>query len=223
MSRLESKPTVDIQIHGRRSLVIWNVGLHGAKDSHGRVFPRTVKVIVVLVSLGGCSFVVAQGGPKSGVFDRVSIGASDPEAWNGIVFDSSAYGQSLPFALRIGSKSGSFLDGVRIFDAVSEVGPHAPNGSYARVSWRHYPRASAVTLEWAQINATTVVGRIKAPSDIQLVLEAYSVSGGFPSGSFTGTYRISEDGTQIIGDHPIDGHFTTAAHMAVATDRPITG
>ena len=203
--------------------MIWNIGLHRVKDSHGRIFLRTLKVIVALVSLGVCSFVVAQGGPKAGVFDRVSIGASDPEAWNGIVFDSSAYGQSLPFALRIGSKSGSFLDGDRVFDAVSEVGPHAPNGSYARVGWRHYPRASAVTLEWAQINATTVVGRLKAPSDIQLVLEAYSVSGGFPGGSFTGAYRISEDGTQIIGDHPIDGHFTTAAHMVIATDRPITG
>jgi hypothetical protein len=203
---------------------MWNIGLHGAKNCHGRIFLRMLKVIVALVSLGVWSFVAAQGGPKTGAFDHVSIGASDPEAWNGIVFDSTAYGQSLPFALRIGSKSGNnFLDGDRVFDAVSEVGPHAPNGSYARMSWRHSPRLSIVTLEWAQINATTVVGRLKAPSDIQLVLEAYSVSGGFPGGSFTGAYRISENGMQIIGDHPIDGHFTTAEHLVVATDRPITG
>src|ERR1700689_1160062 len=68
---------------------------------------------------------------KSESFERVSIGAFDPDAWNGIVFDSTAFGQQLFFAIRVGSKSGSFLDGERIFDAVSEVGPHAPDGSYA--------------------------------------------------------------------------------------------
>src|SRR5258708_5708987 len=77
------------------------------------------------------------------------------------------------FAIRAGSKSGNFLDGERIFDAVSEVGPHAPDGFYALVGWRHYPRTSMVTLEWSRIDSTTVVGRLKAPQDIQLVMESY--------------------------------------------------
>jgi len=161
----------------------------------------------------------AQDVPQRDAFDRVSIGAFDPDAWNGIVFDAEAYGQRVPFAIRVGSKSNNFLDGARIFDAVSEVGPHAPGGSYARVSWRHDPRAANVTLEWSKIDANTVVGRIKASADIQLVLEFYSPFGA----SFMGAYRISPDGMQIIGDHSIDGHFASVAHLVVATDRPIVG
>jgi hypothetical protein len=106
--------------------------------------------------------------PQADPFDHVVIGAFDPNAWNGLVFDATAYGQHLPFAMRIGSKSGSFLDGETIFDAVSEVGPHAPDGSYALVGWRHYPRTAMVTLEWSRIDRTTVVGRLKSPADIEL-------------------------------------------------------
>ena len=116
-------------------------------------------------------------------------------------------------------RSGRFLDGERIFDAVSTVGPHAPDGSYALLSWRHYPRTAPVTLEWSRIDRTTVVGRLRALADMHLVLEAYSPF----ELDFTGAYYISRDGNQIIGDHHIDGHFTSAVHFVVATDRPIVG
>ena len=153
------------------------------------------------------------------VFEKMSVGAFDPDAWNGIVFDGTAYGQQLPFAIRLGSKSGNFLDGERIFDAVSTVGPHAPDGSYALMGWRNLPRTASITLEWSRINRTTVIGRLKAPADIHLVLEAYSPYQTY----FTGAYHISADGAQIIGEHPIDGHLASAVHFVVATDRPIVG
>jgi hypothetical protein len=54
---------------------------------------------------------------------------------------------------------------------------------------------------------------------MHLVLEEYSPFGP----DFTGAYYISRDGKQIIGDHYIDGHFTSAAHFVVETDRPIVG
>ena len=138
------------------------------------------------------------GETQADSFDHVSIGAFDPDAWNGIVFDSKAYGQPLVFALRIGSKSGTFLDGERIFDAVSEVGPHAPDGSYALVGWRHSPRTAMVTLEWSRIDNTTVVGRLKAPADIQLVIEAYSPY----TDDFTGAYHIAA--YPFLGEDPND-------------------
>jgi hypothetical protein len=116
-------------------------------------------------------------------FSEVHIGAFDADAWNGIVFESKAYAQRVPFAIRIGSKTDSFLDGDRIFDAVSLVGPHAPDGSYPLIGWRHRPRAATITLEWSHIDETTVVGRLKAPEDVQLVLETYSPG----SGDFAGT------------------------------------
>ena len=149
----------------------------------------------------------------------IAIGAFDADAWNGLVFESKAYGQRVPFAIRIGSKSGTFLDGNRIFNAVSLVGPHAPDGSYALMGWRHYPRAATITMEWSRIDATTVVGRLKAPSDIQLVIEAYSPD--FPY--FTGAYNVSPDTGQIDGVHFIDGVYAAAAHFLVEIDRPVTG
>jgi Trehalase len=152
-------------------------------------------------------------------FSDVSISAFDADAWNGIVFETSAYGQRLPFAIRIGSKSGSFLDGSRIFNAISLVGPHAPDGSYSLVGWRHYPRAANITLEWSRIDKTTVVGRLKAPNDVQLVLEAYSPDSPY----FTGAYGVNSNGSEIDGEHFIDGVFGTAAHFLAVVDRPTVG
>src|SRR5580698_1555516 len=130
----------------------------------------------------------------------ISIGAFDADAWNGLVFESKAYGQPVPFAIRIGSKSGSFLDGNRIFNAVSVVGPHAPDGSYALMSWRHSPRMANITLEWSRIDETTVVGRLKAPNDVQLVIEAYSLDSTY----FTGAYSVNQNDSRINGEHFVD-------------------
>src|SRR5438477_4356228 len=152
-------------------------------------------------------------------FSEVHIGAYDADAWNGIVFESKAYGQRVPFAIRIGSKTGTFLDGTRIFDAVSLVGPHAPDGSYSLLGWRHRPRAATITLEWSRIDETTVVGRLKAPQDVQLALEAYSPG----AGDFAGTYSVRPQEAQINGEHFVDGVFGKAAHFVVAVDRPVVG
>lgn len=116
----------------------------------------------------------------------VHIGAFDPDAWNGIMFESKAYGQRIPFAIRFGSKVDTFVDGDRIFRVVSLVGPHAPDGSYSLIGWHNRPRATTITLEWSRINETTVVGRLTAPRDVQLVLEAYGPGG---PGDFVGTWK----------------------------------
>src|SRR5439155_511349 len=83
---------------------------------------------------------------------------------------------------------------------VSLVGPHAPDGSYSLLGWRHRPRAATITLEWSRIDETTVVGRLKAPEDVQLVLEAY----GPGAGDFAGTYSVRPEEGQISGEHFID-------------------
>ena len=75
-----------------------------------------------------------QGEPR---FDRVVIESLDPDAWTGVVFMARAFEQQISFGLRVGSRRDRFLDGTKIFGAVSEVGPHAPDASYCRVSWRH--------------------------------------------------------------------------------------
>src|SRR5712692_251897 len=136
-----------------------------------RLNTRVCSLILFSFLLCGAGVVAfGQSGPH---FDQVDIDALDPDAWNGLVFLARAFDQPTPFALRIGSRSGSFLDGGEIFDAVREVGPHAPDSSYSLLVWRHHPRAALVTLEWSRIDQTSVVGRLTAAHDFQLVLETY--------------------------------------------------
>ena len=159
----------------------------------------------------------AQGGPR---FDRVVIESLDPDAWNGVVFMAKAYEQQISFGLRVGSRRGNFLDGEKIFDAVSEVGPHAPDASYCRVSWRHPAQEAPVTLEWSRIDETTVVGRLNSTQGLQLVLETY-----FPNsaGGTSGTYAVDESRRAILGEKYFDNVFDHVARLVVMTDRPLMG
>ena len=161
-------------------------------------------------------------GQTSPKFDRVRIGALDPTAWNGVFFLARAFHQPTPFALRFGSWHKGFLDGEDIYDAASEVGPHAPDASYCRMAWRHPPRTANITLEWSRLNETTVVGRLTADPDYQLVLETY-----FPSYESTwgqvGFYSVDEAHRAILGERYFDNVFGPTARLLVTVDRPVTG
>ena len=121
-----------------------------------RVLPFVQTVALSLITIACCTVQAASAQSK---FDTMHIGAFDPDAWNGIVFDGTAYQERLTFAIRVGSKGREFLDGERIFTAVDAVGPHAPDGSYASISWRHAPQTAPITLEWARVDDNVVVGR----------------------------------------------------------------
>jgi hypothetical protein len=159
----------------------------------------------------------AQGEPR---FDRVVIESLDSDAWNGVVFMAKAYQQQISFGLRVGSRRGHFLDGQKIFSAVSEVGPHAPDASYCRVSWRHPAKEAPVTLEWSRLDGTTVVGRLNSTQGLQLVLETY-----FPNSSqgATGTYAVDGSRRAILGEKYFDNVFDHVARLVVMTDRPLMG
>jgi hypothetical protein len=157
-----------------------------------------------------------QGEPR---FDRVVIGSLDAEAWNGVVFMVKAYQQQVSFALRMGSRRAEFLDGEKIFNALSEVGPHAPDASYCRVSWR-YQFEAPVTLEWSRLDETTVVGRLNSTQGIQLVLETYLPDS---TGEATGTYAVDESRRAILGERYFDNVLDHVARLVVMTDRPLTG
>jgi len=159
----------------------------------------------------------AQGEPR---FDRVVIESLDPDGWNGVVFMAKAYQQQISFALRVGSRRGHFLDGEKIFNAVSEVGPHAPDASYCRVSWRHPAHQAPVTLEWSRIDATTVVGRLNSTQGLQLVLETYFANS---AGGATGNYAVDESRRAILGETYFDKVFNHVARLVVMTDRPLMG
>ncbi len=176
----------------------------------------------VLLALTICFLPGPCYGQSSPKFDSVSIEAFDADAWNGVVFLARAFNQPTPFALRVGSRSGGFLDGEKIFDAVGEVGPHAPDASYCRVAWRHSPREALVTLEWSRLDATTVVGRLSAAKDFQLVLETYFPYLGVDWGT-QGFYAIDESHQAIVGERYFDNVFGPTARFVVMVDRPLFG
>ena len=160
---------------------------------------------------------VAQGEPR---FDRVVIESLDPDAWNGVVFMAKVHQEQISFALRIASRGGDLLDGEKIFAAVSEVGAHAPDGSYCRMSWRHPAHEVPVTLEWSRLNETTVVGRLNWGQGLQLGLETY-----FPNfaGGATGTYAVDESHRAILGEAYFDKVFSHVARLVVMADQPLMG
>src|SRR5271157_3100838 len=187
--------------------------------SINRIYPYLALLAIFLFALSLCAQdrERAQAEPR---FDRVVIESLDGDAWNGVVFMAKAYQQQISFALRVGSRRGEFLDGEKIFGAVSEVGPHAPDASYCRVSWQHRPQEAPVTLEWSRLEATTVVGRLDSRQGLQLVLETY-----FPNaaGGTSGIYAVDETRRAILGEKYFDNVFNHVARLVVMTDRPLTG
>jgi hypothetical protein len=180
---------------------------------------RFFLVVSILFCLSRVSDCLSQASPT---FDIVSIGALEPDAWNGIVFLAKAVQRPASFALRFGSRSGSFLDGSDIFNAIAQVGPHAPDSSYCRVAWRHVPRDALVTLEWARLNSTTVVGRVRAAPDFQIVIETYLPFLGVTWGT-QGFFALSESNQVITGERFFEGVFGPTAQFLVMVDRPATG
>jgi hypothetical protein len=179
--------------------------------------------LLIFVFLGYGLPAGAQGSPQAEPrFDSVVIDALDADAWNGVVFLAKAYQQPASFALRIGSRSGSFLDGEKIYHAVGEVGPHAPDASYCRLGWRHSPRETLVTLEWSRLDEKTVVGRLKAPKDIQLVIEAYIPFIHALWGA-QGSYTVDEAHRAVVGERYFNHVYDHAARFVVMTDQPLLG
>ena len=174
-------------------------------------------LVMALVPLCPTLPIFGQGAPS---FQHIKIGAFDPDAWNGVVFLAQAFHQPASFALRVGSRSGgTFLDGSDIYDAVGEVGPHAPDGSYCRMGWRNLPREARITLEWSRLNQTTVVGRLTAMPEFRLVLESY-----FPYSSGWGTqgfYHVDPKDQAILGQRFFDQVFGPMARFIVRVDRPL--
>jgi hypothetical protein len=167
-----------------------------------------------------CALVRFAWPQTAGAIRDIQIGAYDADAWNGIVFLAESGGTRISFGVRIGSRVGSFLDGNDIYKAVTEVGPHAPDGSYCRMSWRHPPRETPVTLEWSRAAADVAVGRITAPGHVQLVLEGYLPKMGMGE---EGVFAVRESDGLLLGERYFDRVFGASARFVVMTDRPVAG
>lgn len=137
------------------------------------------------------------------------IGALEDQAWAGLVFVPES--QSA-FAFRLEARKGEEkADGLDFLYLVSEVGPHSPNGKYARMRFdlslpfgkgddtpilmKPASKKDTMTLEWSRQDEHTVVGKISLPKNIEISIHHY-----FPW-KYRGTYTAGKD-SQIIGTGP---------------------
>ncbi|MGW8266893.1 MAG: amylo-alpha-1,6-glucosidase [Longimicrobiales bacterium] len=102
------------------------------------------------------------------------IGALHAESWAGLVL-SPGPGEGFAFRFAVELAEGRRVDGMDLFWLVHQVGPHAPDGSYARISFdlglpfglgRETPlvkkagREAWLTLEWSREGENAVLGRL---------------------------------------------------------------
>jgi hypothetical protein len=134
------------------------------------------------------------------------IGALDAASWPGMVI-AAAGDCAYAFVLRV-ERQGESAEGADFYYLVSEVGPHSPDGLYARVRFdlglpfkqgRDTPilmkppaRRRTLTVEWSRREERTVIGRIVCPEDVRVTIVHY-----FPW-DLKGEYTLLPDG-QVRG------------------------
>lgn len=102
------------------------------------------------------------------------IGALHAQSWSGLVL-SPGPGEGFAFRIAVELANGSRADGMDLFWMVHQVGPHAPDGSYARISFdlglpfgleretplvRKPERKPHLVLEWRREGENAVLGRV---------------------------------------------------------------
>ncbi len=116
------------------------------------------------------------------------IGALDPPGWPGLVLAPSGE-TAYAFLLRI-EREGEIAEGADLYYLVSEVGPHSPDGLYARVRidlglpfrrgaatpilMKPPSRRQVLTFEWSRRDERIVVGRVVGPADVRVTLVHYA-------------------------------------------------
>lgn len=195
-----------------------------------QICKRTIALIILVLIITVSPNLFGQ---SNHTYDNVSIDSLDADSWSGIVFLPEAFHQKVPFGVRIGSQSNdTYVDGEDIYARVREVGPHAPDASYCRMSWKPSGSDTLITLEWSRVDSTTVIGRITAPSNFQFVLETYFPayyvqSGGRvswdPDHDAQGFYSIDDSHQSILGERYFNNVFDATARLLVTVDRPTIG
>jgi neutral trehalase len=137
----------------------------------------------------------------------VYIGALEARAWAGLLMIPNP---ESAFAFRLRAiKQEETAEGIDHLFLISEVGPHSPDGQYARMKFdlglpfgksentpilkKPSKKSSTLVVEWSRQSEKIVIGRIVVPEDIELQLIHY-----FPW-NFTGKYKFLSDG-RVTGE-----------------------
>jgi hypothetical protein len=118
---------------------------------------------------------------------QVYIGALDAPGWPGLVIVPTPE-TAFAFVLRV-EQEGEAAEAEDFYYLVSEVGPHSPDGLYAKIRFdlglpfkmgratpvlmKPSPRKKSLTLEWSRRDERTVIGRIVSPQGIRVTLVHY--------------------------------------------------
>jgi len=127
---------------------------------------------------------------------ETAAGALHAPAWAGLVF-APHQDTIFAFQIRVEKKERDLkaenekatAEGQELFYLVSEVGPHSPDGQYARVAFdmnlpfglgKNTPilikpsrSRDTLTLEWSRVNENVIVGRVSGPAYIDLQIVHY--------------------------------------------------
>ncbi len=122
------------------------------------------------------------------------VGPFDPIAWTGLVF-CTAPGRG--FAFRFAFEcNGERFDGYDFLNIVNEVGPCAPDGSYARVAFAGTEnRSPTMILEWSRSGAAKCIGRVTMTRPSILEFRAY-----YPW-DWTGSWSAAGGQAKATGSH----------------------
>jgi hypothetical protein len=134
--------------------------------------------------------------PASAQNERALVGAYDSDHPNGIVFVTN--NQNF-FGLRflIYRPGVAVEDTPRSFD----FGPHATDGSYAQLRWRsRFDDKTPVTLRWGRVSDRVVVGRLTAPPNTRVAIEAYRPWANVRSDAGWTAFSAQDDHRTIFGE-----------------------
>lgn len=117
----------------------------------------------------------------------VYIGALDAENWAGILIAPDPE-SAFAFRIRI-EKQDEAVEGIGHLFLISEVGPHSPDGQYARIKMdlglpfgkedetpilkKPSKKRTTLVMEWSRQSEKTIIGKISVPEEIEVELIHY--------------------------------------------------
>ncbi len=160
-----------------------------------RKFPKRIITTIIIIALS--QFALARMFAYSSAWaqpDRALIGAYDVH--NGVVFIAN---ERSFFGLRFLV----YRPGATVEESPrpSEFGYHAPDGSYAELSMRsRFDEKTPVVLQWSRVNDRAVVGRVTAPSNARVAIEAYRPWSDLRADASWTAFSAQDDRRTIFGE-----------------------
>ncbi len=160
-----------------------------------------ISVIALLQPSAARTQQTGQTQSEQALTERVLIGAYDAAYVNGLVFitgNQDSIEQNI-FGLRfMAFRQG---DGIEESPRLFELGQHAPDGSFARVSWQpQFDPKTTVTLRWSRVGKHMVAGQLTSSSNVRMAIEAYRPWNGNRESVAWAAFAAQADRRTVLGE-----------------------